>query len=77
MSAESQIDLLAKYILKECPAEIGNEGAGDVAVRLLDRLSSGIKKVLNELGVPGEGYPAPVANAVYILHDALGAWPRD
>lgn len=26
-----------------------------------------IKAALNELGVPGEGYPAPVANAVEIL----------
>jgi hypothetical protein len=29
----------------------------------------GIHDALNELGVPGPGYPAPVANAVEILSD--------
>lgn len=31
----------------------------------------GIRSALNELGVPQPGYPAPVANAVKILTEAL------
>ena len=30
-----------------------------------------IQMALNELGVPNEGYPAPVSNAVDILNQAL------
>ncbi len=30
-----------------------------------------IRRALNELGVPGPGYPQPVANAVEILQGAL------
>jgi hypothetical protein len=32
-----------------------------------ERLRAQIQRALNELGVPGPGYPAPVANAVDIL----------
>lgn len=35
------------------------------------RLEAAIRAALNELGVPGEGYPAPVANAHEILSNAL------
>ena len=35
------------------------------------RLRVAIQAALNELGVPDEGYPAPVANAVDILGTAL------
>lgn len=34
-------------------------------------LREAIRAALNELGVPGPGYPAPVANAVDILRAAL------
>ncbi len=36
-----------------------------------DRLEGFIKRALDELGVPNEGYPAPVANAVEFLKEAL------
>lgn len=38
---------------------------GSIAVK------KSIRKALNELGVPGPDYPAPVANAVEILQGAL------
>lgn len=34
-----------------------------------------IRAALHELGVPDGSYPAPVANAVEILNDALIFWP--
>ena len=37
------------------------------------QLRRAIRKALDELGVPGEGYPAPIANAVEILRAALPA----
>jgi len=46
------------------------DAATVVITELLDMLSKdkvAIRRVLNELGIPGEGYPAPVANAVEIL----------
>jgi len=36
-----------------------------------DAYRKAIEDALNELGVPGPGYPAPVANAVGILRNAL------
>lgn len=42
--------------------------------RLMGRMADGIDRSLHELGVPGEGYPAPVANAVEILEEAFGLW---
>lgn len=74
MSAKSQVKLLANYILSHCPGEIIDGGAGDVAVYLLERFATNVQAALNELGVPGEGYPAPVANAVEFLNAALGKW---
>lgn len=35
--------------------------------KLYDNLTWRINKALEELGVPGEGYPAPVDNAVELL----------
>ena len=37
----------------------------------LRAIEAAARAALNELGVPGEGYPAPVANAVDILTAAL------
>ena len=77
---DDQIDLLANYIMAHCPFEIGGgdprhgEGAVEVAIRLMGRMADGIERALHELGVPGEGYPAPVANAVEILQTAFGLW---
>lgn len=36
-----------------------------------DKLHKAIHAALNELGVPGDGYPAPVANAVEILSESV------
>lgn len=36
------------------------------------RFREAMLAALDELGVPGPGYPAPVANAVGILRHALG-----
>jgi hypothetical protein len=46
--------------------------------RLKDILVTAIRASLDELGVPGEGYPAPVSNAVEYLSEALknGGWSR-
>lgn len=44
----------------------GTEHAFEVA-----RLRQAIRAALDELGVPGPGYPAPVANAVEILTRAV------
>lgn len=38
----------------------------------MERLEEAIRRALDELGVPGEGYPAPVVEAVTILQAALG-----
>jgi hypothetical protein len=38
-------------------------------------LREAIRAALNELGVPGPGYPMPVANAVAILEAALSTTP--
>lgn len=38
-------------------------------------LRDAIQRALNELGVPQPGYPAPVANVVEILGNALAAGP--
>lgn len=36
-----------------------------------ENLSEALRAILNELGVPNEGYPAPVANAIEIARAAL------
>ena len=41
------------------------------AVQRLDDLQTAIRNALNELGIPGPDYPAPVTNAVAILRKAL------
>ena len=44
-----------------------------LAVNAHAALVEAIDKALHELGIPQHGYPAPVANAVGILQDALAA----
>lgn len=73
MSAEDQVNGLAAYIMAEIPGEPSkSEGAGETAVRLLTGYREAMQAALNELGVPDESYPAPVANAVDLLNGALG-----
>jgi len=73
MSAEQQISVLANYIMAEVPNEPScNEGAGDTAVRILRQYRSALERIMRELGVPQQDYPAPVENAYKIAEDTLG-----
>ena len=55
-------------------AEAYDRGYDEARASLdVDRLRAAIDAALHELGVPGPGYPAPVANAVDILRAALRA----
>lgn len=73
MSAEQQIEVLANYIMAEIPKEPSrSEGAGDTAVRVLKQYRLALTSIMDELGVPGDGYPMPVANAYDIAKDILG-----
>lgn len=49
MSAEKQIDKLAKHILNYFNEDIVDGGAGDVAINILERLSSENKRYLEAL----------------------------
>jgi hypothetical protein len=71
MSAEGQIDLLANYIMEEMPEEIFDGGACTVAVAVLKKYREAFRDIMNELGVPGDEYPAPVANAYRIAERIL------
>ncbi len=72
MSAEEQTELLANYIMANVPGEPSrDEGAGRCAVRLLAEYRGAFQRIMNELGVPGPGYPAPVANAWEIAAKAI------
>lgn len=74
MSADQQTQILADYIMANVPGEPSrDEGAGACAVRLLDKYRTALGRVMNELGVPDENYPAPVANAYEIAGHALEA----
>jgi len=78
MSADEQTKLVADYIMASVPGEPSrNEGAGRCAVRLLDKYRTALIEIMRELGVPGAGYPAPVANAHEIARRALSADPLD
>lgn len=71
---KSQIEILADYIIAEIPGEpsAGCGGAGSCAVRLLKEHRDAFRAIMAEIGVPGPGYPAPVANAYDIAKKALG-----
>ena len=74
MSANQQVKILADYIMMEIPgAPSGDDGgAGDTAIRLLKQYRRGFTEIMSELGVPGEGYPMPAANAYEIAKRELG-----
>lgn len=75
MSAEQQTEIVANYILKNCPGSIRNEGAGETAVRLLDRYRSAINGIIGELAELQTGIPGPADNAFRIAAEALGRNP--
>ena len=76
VGAKNQLDLVANWIQANCSEEIGDEGAGDVAVRLLEKYRTSLAKIMSELGIPGEGYLMPVANAWEFAKDALTPNPK-
>jgi hypothetical protein len=57
---------MAEQMDDQAPPEVGEYQ------RDLRRMRRSIHAALSELGVPDESYPAPVANAVRILREALG-----
>jgi len=40
------------------------------------RTSDALRRIISELGIPGAGYPSPVANASKIARDALARIER-
>lgn len=78
MSTDQQNELVANYIMANVPGEPSrSEGAGECAVRLLAKYRTALIEIMSELGVPGEGYPMPVANAYEIAKQTLEAPPWD
>jgi len=73
---KKQIDLVANWIMANCSEEIGDGGACDVAVRLLEKYHTALTKIMSELGIPGKGYLMPVANAWEFAKDALTPSPK-
>lgn len=76
MSAESEIEKLANYIMAEIPYEPSqSDGAGGTAIRTMKYYRQALIAISHELGVPQPDYPAPVSNAAKIAVDALkGIW---
>jgi hypothetical protein len=65
MSANDQIEDLQVIF------EITDGGTGTVAIEIIKKYRKALYDILDELGVPGEGYPAPVGNAVQIAREAI------
>ena len=71
MSAEEQTEKLARFILNETSGPNLDEGAGDTAIRLLRSCIEALDRVIHEIGVPGDNYPANISNAYAIARNAL------
>ena len=72
MTAESETEKLANYIMAEIPGEpAGDDGAGGTAIRIMKTYRIAMIAAMNELGVPDGSYPAPVANAYDMLKQAV------
>jgi len=71
---KDQIELLADYIVANCPREIIDGGAGDVAIRVIGRMAKGIEDALSSLLGAEHVGGGSVAVAVALLQDALGQW---
>ena len=79
---EKQIEQLGAHILGECPEQIGRgdpvngEGAVEIAKRVINEhklMRVAIGEAMSEIGVPGQDYPANIANAHRCLVLALGS----
>ncbi len=68
MTAHSQIELLADYIVEEIPHEPREGGAGEAAVRIMRLYRQAFKDIANELnaGILGAEYSTSVIN-VYAI----------
>lgn len=53
MSAEQQIDKLAKFIQENCPEEITDGGAVDVAIKIINKRLAAIEDMNKTLDVQG------------------------
>lgn len=72
MSAESQNEALANYIMAEIPNEPSqSEGAGDTAIRLLKKYRQAFYAIIHELEVGQWDTPANVVKAGDIALAAL------
>jgi hypothetical protein len=67
---QQDIEELGKTIMGLPGEPSQSESAPEAANRILQRYATAMDEALHELGVPGPGYPAPVANAVAILRGA-------
>ena len=71
-SAPTRFDNIRSTLLVGDGSEIetwAHEQRVRESLRELEEIEQKIKAALSELGVPGEGYPAPVANAVELLQE--------
>ncbi len=68
--AEQQTKILADYLMRECPHEVVDGGAGTVAILVLEKYRKALRAILNKIGDPQPGYPQP--NTYAIAKDALG-----
>ena len=73
MSAKQQMKLIADYIMANVPGEPSGDtgGAGDCAVRLLDKYRTALVRIMHELGAPGTDCSSLIANAYRIAMRAL------
>jgi hypothetical protein len=70
-SLEAEIERLTKERDELVRRGVNALTERDEARAEIERLRAAMEAAQNELGVPGDNYPAPVANAVEILRTAL------
>lgn len=64
--------LIARAHVLEARTVIAAARSGEPRPDVLGALVTAFRDIQHELGVPGEGYPAPIANAYKIAEDAIG-----
>ena len=73
MSAKSELECVANYIMAHVPGEPScNEGAGKCAVRLLKKYRQALAEIMNDLRMLDDTLPAQVADAHELAWRALG-----
>ena len=71
---KAQVQLLANYIQANCPFEIFNAGAAEVAIKVMGRMADGVKWALFDLERLDAGNPPPQEKAIALLQEAYGLW---